>query len=240
MNRATRNRNRNRNRATVQLADIHPTAQYELSYAQWQRFTGFDRQWKTLTITTVCDYASIHAAAQALIPLERQLMSADAARQRDDILLEDALEISGYLRPLGIQADGSYPATERLFYRVLKVTEVVGLFYKARFNVPRPRLFNPALRPFLPDPWHGSFPSNHALQSMSIALLFSQLLPEVAPVSALFRSARRIAKNREYAGIHTELDTQAGFELAEKFLPFLSKILEDDLIAANAEWRAAQ
>jgi hypothetical protein len=102
--------------------------------------------------------------------------------------------------------------------------------------LPRPNQIEPRIRPFLPNPPYTAYPSNHSFQSFSIAYIFSRIRPEHRATSELFRSARRIAENREWAGLHYASDTQAGHDLARVFLPTLEHVCRRQMLAAQDEW----
>ena len=156
-------------------------------------------------------------------------MKAEILRQRD-------LDLSDYFRPLGFAESGGFGQTSLLFLIIARLCEEVGLRYKARYDVPRPSVTAPQLRPFLENPKHASYPSNHAFQSFSIAYVFSRVAPEHPGVSELFRAAQRVAENREWAGIHYASDTRAGKALARMFTPVLEVVLEEQMLLARAEW----
>lgn len=168
--------------------------------------------------------------------LEKQLDVQERERRRPDIIVEASLDLSAFTRPLGIDGQQGYSATENVFYTILSLCEYVGLIYKDRFGRARPNQFEPRLRPMLPNPAHLSYPSNHAFQSFSIVLCFTTLLPEHPATAELFRIAKRVAENREWAGLHYASDTAAGKELARRFLPYLVEVCADDLAAAREEW----
>jgi membrane-associated phospholipid phosphatase len=87
-----------------------------------------------------------------------------------------------------------------------------------------------------PNPPHASYPSNHSFQSYSVAFVFSRILPEHPGITELFLSARRIAENREWAGVHYPSDSKAGHDLARMFLPVLETVCAEQMLAAQAEW----
>lgn len=62
------------------------------------------------------------------------------------------------------------------------------------------------------------------------------MLPEHPASSELFRSARRIAENREWAGVHYASDTECGYQLARMVTPVLEKVLKKQMLAAASEW----
>ncbi|HUG22983.1 hypothetical protein [Piscinibacter sp.] len=86
---------------------------------------------------------------------------------------------------------------------------------KAQLQLPRPSQFrtdlgSDAADPWIPDPWHTSYPSGHAAGAYALAAV----LTELTGASSLRDDvARRIAKNREKAGVHSERDTSAGEQL---------------------------
>ncbi|MEO0909874.1 MAG: phosphatase PAP2 family protein, partial [Pseudomonadota bacterium] len=157
-------------------------------------------------------------------------------KRQEEILRERDLELSGYLEPLGIQSGSGFFETERLMAVTANICEEVGLRFKARFSQPRPSEVEPLLMPFIPDPPHSSYPSNHAFQSMAIARVFALAVPEHPANPALFERAVRIAENREWAGVHFSSDTKAGFDLARNFIPVLKMVLSDQMSRVTEEW----
>jgi len=125
------------------------------------------------------------------------------------------------LRPLGISDESEAPATARLIRTVMEMTERVGYVYKRKFARPRPNQIAPWMRPFLGNPAHESYPSNHSFQMFSVAEVLTRMLPELPSTSELFHVAQRVAENREMAGIHYASDSFAGRELARLFSPWL-------------------
>jgi membrane-associated phospholipid phosphatase len=119
---------------------------------------------------------------------------------------------------------------------VLLLCDEIGLLYKARFDAPRPNMTEPRLRPSLPNPAHASYPSNHAFQSFAVAFVISRIIPEHPASSELFNRARRVAENREWAGLHYAADTQAGHDLARMVMPVLEVVCRDQMLAAQREW----
>ena len=165
------------------------------------------------------------------------LKFSDQADRRGEILSELGTDLTAYLDPLGMRGGGGFPATTKLMLTVMDLCSEVGLRYKARFNQIRPNVFDPTLRPFIDVPGHQSYPSNHSFQSFAIAFVYSRAVPEHPGNPKLFERARRVAENREWAGVHYASDTQAGHDLAKMFLPTLEIVLEDQMQLAAAEWR---
>lgn len=154
----------------------------------------------------------------------------------NEIVTESTMDLSAYLRPLGIEEQGGYEATAGLVLLVLLICDEIGLRYKERFAAARPNMAEPRLRPFLANPAHASYPSNHSFQSFAVAFVFSRIVPEHPASSELFNSARRVAENREWAGLHYRSDTTAGHDLARMMMPVLEVVCKDQMLAAQKEW----
>ena len=141
-----------------------------------------------------------------------------------EILSQDVEFITTFMELLAM-TPGSHPRT----FRVLHIASLIGSFaalhFKHEFNRPRPSWQCPALLPPVPVPGHSSYPSGHATQAHLIALCMQHVLELVTPplpqrdTNGLKESlqvlARRVARNREIAGLHFESDSAAGKRLAE-------------------------
>ena len=127
---------------------------------------------------------------------------------------------------------GSHPATYRVLHIASHIGSYAALHYKAKDDWsqghtrgprPRPSHLSPALMPPVPVPGHPAFPSGHATQSWLMALSITYVLEEAeldetdGPVLGqnLRVLARRIARNREIAGLHYPSDSTAGRQLAQ-------------------------
>ncbi len=166
---------------------------------------------------------------------KEETLAGDKPRQ-DAILREMSLDLTAYTRPIGIEDVGGYDATKGLFLATLKICEYIGLLYKSRFDRPRPNQIDPRLRPFLPNPPHAAYPSNHSFQSFAIADIFAEIAESERAVAEMYRSARSVAENREYAGLHYACDTEAGRQLAKQCLPYLIEAMDETLHRAQLEW----
>lgn len=156
--------------------------------------------------------------------------------RRDEIARQASFEISDYTAPLGIDRAGGFEATRGLITSILDITMEIGLDYKDRFNRARPNIIEPRLRPALPVPSHASYPSNHSFQSFAVANILQRMMPEHPGVTALYARARRVAENREWAGLHYPSDTDAGEELAERITPYLVEAMDETMRRALREW----
>ena len=108
-----------------------------------------------------------------------------------------------------------------------------GVYYKEKFNRPRPSSLSPGLFPPVNPPRHASYPSGHATQAMLISLFLEQIIPGLTPITSTIRNgtlpattqtttdgllrsmASRIARNREVLGLHFPSDSLAGEQLAQ-------------------------
>ena len=122
-------------------------------------------------------------------------------------------------------SEKDYPEYTSRFYNIVSDVEIVLLALKKKFNRPRPSVVLPAIEPVVAVPWHSSYPSGHATQSIVIAGLLSELKPYSA--TRLHKLAFRVGVNREVAGLHYPTDTAAGFALGKWFLNELSLLGQD-------------
>lgn len=171
---------------------------------------------------------------EALIDLQKR-REGDPLR-REEIVRQASFGILDYTAPLGIDTLAGFEGTCALIVAILELTEEIGLNYKDRFNRPRPNIIEPRLRPALPVPSHASYPSNHSFQSFAVANVLQRMLPEHAGVTAVYERARRVAENREWAGLHYASDTDAGEELAARISPYLVDAMDETIRRAQSEW----
>lgn len=170
-------------------------------------------------------------------------------------------DFMAYFLSLLKMTPGSCPAT----YLLLHVAGLVGIMVTMHFKqnpdgksegaegkLPpraRPSQVCPALMPPIAVPGHPSFPSGHATQSMLMALCAGEAMVGRSPPtngststggwpSLLQTLARRIATNREIAGLHFRSDSVAGFQLAMKTFNLLKNVPGFATILTNAkkEW----
>ena len=106
----------------------------------------------------------------------------------------------------------AHPQLERQITAVQKIAEKIVLSLKAQYARTRPSFADTSLSTVVPVPWHSSYPSGHATQSMLTALVLGSAVPSAK--DDLKALAVQIAHGREIAGLHYASDTQAGFALA--------------------------
>lgn len=112
------------------------------------------------------------------------------------------------------------------------LVNLVCLKLKHAFAVKRPSELDPAIVPLLPVPGHGSFPGGHANMSSALALVVAAIT-EGRPYPELRAIAGEIALNRVRAGLHYQLDSDAGHELGEKLGAYLLATLTADAGRSN-------
>jgi len=177
--------------------------------------TGGTDDWTTLSAT---EQAAEREELRNLIEFRPAALS-EILAQRNGII--------GYMRSVVYFTRSSHPITYLLAASALRAGQFLVMHYKLKFKRPRPTSVQPGLIPWFDVPGHASCPSGHATEAMLIALMLEQILPagtiptagaEAGPLRTL---ARRIARNREVAGLHFPSDTRIGHTLAARSFPLL-------------------
>ena len=166
-------------------------------------------------------------------------LAALAAMARDErasalgeILTQDVEFITAFMEALTI-TPGSNPKTFRILHIASLIGSYTALHFKETFDRPRPSYEVPALLPPIPVPGHSAFPSGHATQAhlmvecidyvYSLASEVSN--PDRVTVGKVLRAlARRVARNREIAGLHYPTDSEGGRLLAAHVIGRLSSL----------------
>ncbi|MCB0422908.1 MAG: phosphatase PAP2 family protein [Bdellovibrionales bacterium] len=91
-------------------------------------------------------------------------------------------------------------------------SRLLGFRAKAFYNRIRPSFSVPGLTPSIENPGHPAYPSNHSIQATLMALILGEIVPNNK--ATYLNSARRIARNRELAGVHYPSDSEYGMSLA--------------------------
>ncbi len=89
---------------------------------------------------------------------------------------------------------------------------IAVMHFKLKFSRLRPNKVDPSLTVLFPPPRHPAYPSGHATQAYSSAIILSELAPKLA--DQVEKIGQRMAFNREIAGVHYRSDTIAGKILA--------------------------
>jgi hypothetical protein len=128
----------------------------------------------------------------------------------------------------------SHPTTSDLVWTTDLIGWTVVQYYKERFGRKRPSDLDPSIRPIIRVPTFSAYPSGHCTQPHLINCALKEVLgaridepspnlPEVTLREELDSTTRRIAENREWAGVHYKSDTEAGKILAESIWALIER-----------------
>jgi hypothetical protein len=132
----------------------------------------------------------------------------------------------------------SYPNTWQLMNTMNDLALLPVMHFKDRFARARPSQIDPRIEPLIDVPGHPSFPSGHSTQNFLIAHLLSEVIGDDAELIArVFAIARRVAENREWAGVHYHSDTEAGESLARDIFPNMKQVFATPIKEAIEEWQ---
>jgi membrane-associated phospholipid phosphatase len=95
------------------------------------------------------------------------------------------------------------------------------MYFKHKFDRVRPNFLRKKINPSIKVPGHPAYPSGHATQAYTTALILGYLFPDKK--SYYYKRGENVAKNREYAGVHYASDTVAGERIATYLLPIIVK-----------------
>jgi len=178
-----------------------------------------------------------------------------------EILSQDVEFITDFMALLTM-TPGSRPNTYRVIHIASQIASYAVLYYKGLQNRARPSQLLPALLPPVPVPGHAAWPSGHATQAWLMTLCIEYVVTpgytgttltggatgaaagtgDLGKISSNLRTlARRIARNREIAGLHYPSDSEDGRLLAATIFPFLTNMaattwFKKAVAAAKAEW----
>ena len=173
--------------------------------------------------------------------LEKQRQLNDDAnereRRREEIEWEIAHLARSYQTTLLTGSD-AYSKTWQLMNTMSDLALVPVMHFKKAFARARPNQLEPRIEPLIEVPGHASYPSGHATQNFLVAHLLSEVIGDDAELIArVFAIARRVAENREYAGLHYASDTRAGEELAREIFPTMRRAFAEPIMKAVEEWQ---
>lgn len=108
---------------------------------------------------------------------------------------------------------------------------------KRKYDRVRAIYLDNRLKTVVPNPEHPAYPSGHSTEAHFYAHVFSHLNPGKRDV--YFKNAKRIAENRELAGVHYPSDTKAGIMLGEQVFTAMMKNekFRDVLKSASLEFK---
>lgn len=132
--------------------------------------------------------------------------------------------------------ESNRPLTFELMKAVIELESPQIMKQKKIYNRVRPSYLDPTIKIAIEIPPHPAYPSGHSTQAHLRAHVLSELDP--AHRDVYFQAAKRIARNREVAGLHYPSDSKAGAILAEQLFRNLMNNADfaKHLEAAKAEW----
>lgn len=144
-----------------------------------------------------------------------------------DALVAQNEGIDGFM----LQCVGAVPERDAAKYELARAVSIlvnlVCLRLKHAFAVGRPSTLDSGIVPMLPVPGHGSFPGGHANMASALAVVVAAIT-EGTPYAELKAVAGEIALNRVRAGLHYQLDSDAGHLLGEKLGAYLLATMASD------------
>jgi hypothetical protein len=176
--------------------------------------------WKTINLTgqspDLLGWRSSKANYLAFINAEihhlQQLMQFDRERYMTEIIFQHDNAPGYWVSMLDINSRAHFK-TLVVINLAVRIGQIVAAYYKKSYNRARPSFVCPGLLPAFGPPAHASFPSGHSLQSWLMSLFLAEVLPDYK--NELDWLARRVAFNRERAGVHYPSDTAAGEFIAK-------------------------
>jgi membrane-associated phospholipid phosphatase len=131
----------------------------------------------------------------------------------------------------------NFPLTFALLNNAAADGETISAAAKRLWDRPRPPLQDPAIRPVIPLPASGSYPSGHSMRGALWAEILVKLAPGVR--DQLLARGAQIGHDRIVAGVHFPTDVAAGQKLGIAIARRLmaSSKFRRDLAKAKAEFQ---
>jgi acid phosphatase (class A) len=182
---------------------------------------------KNKSRTTRKDLALMHA-------YQRTRTEKDINEIKQEININDALFGENTFAQL--LEESRHPQTFVLMKEVVELESPQIMKQKKIHNRVRPSYLDPTIKPVIDVPPHPAYPSGHATQAYLRAFVLSELDPKNR--DQYRRAAKRIAHNREIAGLHYPSDSIAGALLAKQLFKKLMQNpgFVEQLEKAKAEW----
>jgi subtilisin family serine protease len=169
--------------------------------------------------------------------LKKQNNFEERKRRREEILNEATALSENYAKALLIGPESSRSVFP-LMNAMNDISLIAVMHFKEEFARARPNQVEPAIQPLLPVPGHPSYPSGHSTQNFLIAHALAEVIGDDAKLIArIFDIARRVAVNREWAGLHYPSDTAAGEKLARRLFPIVRQVFANLIDDAVEEWQ---
>jgi membrane-associated phospholipid phosphatase len=193
-----------------------------------------EKSWKTSVDPGPFSPAGVQAELNDLAAIQHD----DRAKMLDEII-KQSNSLASYWLGLLMFNSKSHPATFDLINVALRVGQFAVMFFKHKYNRPRPSQLDPRIFPWIDVPGHPSYPSGHATEAHLLSLCLAEVVPDAK--LPLTRLAKRVAENREIAGVHYRSDSDAGEKVAAGCLAVLKTctLFNDILAQAKTEWTNA-
>ena len=222
-----------------------PPRAWDPAWHQIVLLTEFARAWSP---TPAMDAALNGILSAALVSAnqdkeKRELIA--LMEFRDNVMNEVVAQMNSfedYFQGALSYSRATHPCTHLLYLGAVRSAEFAVMHYKNKFQRARPSQLWPELMPQVQVPGHASFPSGHATQAHTAAIILravaTGVVLSVDDITA--RLTQRIARGREVLGLHYPSDSAAGALLAEgvaaAFMgcPTVTRLLN----AARHKWQA--
>lgn len=218
--------------APVHAGAIMPITWHPVFLAQAVLAEFCTKDWQTSLTSVLGAYPTAQREVDAELKALVYLSMAERPRRLPEIVSQ-ASDIRPYFNSLLGGSMLGKAASAALIETGLAVGLMVAMHFKYIHNRARPWQIYPPLLPPVTTPAHPSYPNGHSLQSHIIA--HSIALANKALAAPALAMARRIAENREVAGLHFRTDTEAGKKLAKKVVELLEKLPRFQEIRLRAE-----
>lgn len=189
------------------------------------------------------DVPSVPTHAETRREIE-ELFEKQSVREADDRtgalirqrILDQVETVTDFHRVMVFRAE-SHPATLQLMSSMVQLGTIGAMYFKNKYQRPRPSQVAPDLRAFIDVPPHASYPSGHATQAFLVAQALTTVCGNPETGEHLYHIARDVAVNREYAGVHYSSDSEAGRILAKQLFSQAERTMEETFSNAIDEWR---
>jgi membrane-associated phospholipid phosphatase len=194
-----------------------------------------EKNWKASVDPGPFKPEEVQAELNALAAIKHD----DRSKMLDEII-KQSNNLASYWLGLLMFNSRSHPATFDLINVALRVGQFAVMHFKYKYNRPRPSQLDPRVFPWIDVPGHPSYPSGHATEAHLLSLCLAEVVPDAK--LPLTRLAKRVAENREIAGVHYLSDSEAGEKVAAACLAILKTctLFKEILEQAKAEWTNAQ
>lgn len=143
--------------------------------------------------------------------------SAETAYEIQDIKKKQSLLTEKQIQDIKNQVDGDHNIAlftknptlhQKISYNLDHIIGPIVMNLKHEYNRARPYKLDTSIYPVIKGPGHPSYPSGHSTECYYIAYCMSKINP--SKTNKYMNTAKYIAENREYGGVHYKSDTEYG------------------------------